>query len=641
MPPAPPKQQTPNLPQALELARELRRKRRLRDAEKILRRLHQLDAAHTGVLHELGMVCAQLRRPAEAEPLIRQALALDPGSIAARADLGFVLAALNRFAEAQEELEKVLAADPGLVGVRNNLGNLLHVQGRNEESVVHFERALALKPASAEIRVNLANALLALGRHEAAIVHLEAALAVAPGTPRTHFMLAGALIALGRHADAEPHYRKAIELKPGYSEAHSNLGLVLASLGRHEDALASFRAALALKPDLAEAHAGSGQQLKILGCIDEARQAFARAVQLAPRRGEHHRGLAELTQFTSGNPQLAAMEALAEGPIPEADLLQLHFALGKAYADIGAHEKAFHHFVGGNALKRRREPYNEAETLGNMARIARVFSRELIAQKAMLGDRSELPVFVVGMPRSGTTLIEQMLASHPRVVGAGERPDIANAVNKLQADAGVPFPELVLSMGERELRGVAADYLAALGPVAPLPMRIIDKMPTNFLFAGLIHMALPGARILHACRDPLDTCVSCFSKLFASGMAFTYDLAELGRYYRGYRALMAHWREVLPPGVMLDVQYEELVTDFESQARRIVAFCGLEWDARCLAFHATQRPVRTASALQVREPVYTNAVGRWQPYAPMIRPLLEALGGGARASVDGRARTTY
>jgi tetratricopeptide (TPR) repeat protein len=639
MPPAPPKQQTPNLPQALELARELRRKRRLRDAEKILRGLLQLDAAHAGVLHELGMVCAQLRRPAEAESFIRRALALD--SIAARADLGFVLAAQNRFAEAQEELEKVLAADPGLVGVRNNLGNLLHVQGRNEESVVHFERALALKPASAEIRVNLANALLALGRHEAATVHLEAALAVAPGTARTYFMLAGALIALGRHADAEPHYRKAIELKPGYSEAHSNLGLVLASLGRHEDALASFRAALALKPDLAEAHAGSGQQLKILGCIDEARQAFARAVQLAPRRGEHHRGLAELTQFTSGNPQLAAMEALAEGPIPEADLLQLHFALGKAYADIGAHEKAFHHFVGGNALKRRREPYNEAETLGNMARIARVFSRELIAQKAMLGDRSELPVFVVGMPRSGTTLIEQMLASHPRVVGAGERPDIANAVNKLQADAGVPFPELVLSMGERELRGVAADYLAALGPVAPLPMRITDKMPTNFLFAGLIHMALPGARILHACRDPLDTCVSCFSKLFASGMAFTYDLAELGRYYRGYRALMAHWREVLPPGVMLDVQYEELVADFESQARRIVAFCGLEWDARCLAFHATQRPVRTASALQVREPVYTNAVGRWQPYAPMIRPLLEALGGGAQASVDGRARTTY
>jgi hypothetical protein len=245
-----------------------------------------------------------------------------------------------------------------------------------------------------------------------------------------------------------------------------------------------------------------------------------------------------------------------------------------------------------------------------------------------MGDHSAVPIFVFGMPRSGTTLVEQIIASHPRAFGADERMDFNRAVGRLVAANGMPmFPDMIGSVTAPQLRALGAAYLAGLQAAAPDAERITDKWPANFIFAGLIHLALPNARLIHVSRDPLDTCLSCFARLFAGPhLSYTYDLGELGRYYRGYEKLMVHWRRVLPQGVMLDVRYEELIADFEPQARRIMAHCGLEWDERCLAFHATQRAVRSASASQVRQPLYTRAVGRWRPYAAMLGPLVEALG---------------
>ena len=233
------------------------------------------------------------------------------------------------------------------------------------------------------------------------------------------------------------------------------------------------------------------------------------------------------------------------------------------------------------------------------------------------------------MPRSGSSLIEQVLASHSRVFGAGEIADFNAAAASLAGPGGAlpkPFPELAAEMTAEQFRRVGSHYVNGLRSRAPAAERITDKTLGNFLFAGLIHLALPNARIIHARRDPVDTCLSCFSKLFASQMSFTYDLAELGRYYRAYDALMAHWRKVLPAGVMLEVQYEDMVADFEPQARRIVEHCGLEWEEACLRFHTTQRPVKTASATQVREPLYRAAVGRSQSYRALLSPLLSALG---------------
>jgi hypothetical protein len=232
------------------------------------------------------------------------------------------------------------------------------------------------------------------------------------------------------------------------------------------------------------------------------------------------------------------------------------------------------------------------------------------------------------MPRSGTTLVEQILASHPKVFGAGELPDIAKAVARLSGTDGAPqgFPEVVSSMTGEQLRQLGASYVSAIQALAPKAERITDKMPNNFRLAALIHLALPNARIIHTRRHPVDTCLSCFSLLFAGDHPYSYDLAELGRYYRAYEALMEHWRDILPEGVMLEVQYEDITADLDAQARQIVAHCGLEWDDACLAFYKTQRPVRTASAAQVRQPIYRTSVGRWRPYKDLLGPLIEALG---------------
>jgi hypothetical protein len=324
------------------------------------------------------------------------------------------------------------------------------------------------------------------------------------------------------------------------------------------------------------------------------------------------------------------LEALARDPsgLAADERIELSFALSKALADVQRHDEAFGHLLAGNALKRARTPYDETATLAGFERIRDAFAPERMRGPEGAGDPSPVPVFIVGMPRSGTTLVEQILASHPAVFGAGELPDLQARIERLTGEpvASPAFAAKAASLSAPALARLGAEYSAGVQALAPEARRVVDKTTANFRFLGLIHRALPNARILHLCRDPVDTGFSCFAQLFAQGQAFTYDLAELGRYYRAFAALMAHWRRVLPREAMLEVRYEAVVVDLEREARRIVAHCGLDWDAACLRFDRTERPVRTASAVQVRRPIYRSAIGRWRPYREGLQPLFEALG---------------
>jgi hypothetical protein len=252
----------------------------------------------------------------------------------------------------------------------------------------------------------------------------------------------------------------------------------------------------------------------------------------------------------------------------------------------------------------------------------------LLVAGASSGDASPLPVFVVGMPRSGTTLVEQILASHPAAHGAGELNDFNVLVDRMAGSRGKAFryPEDSPALTTDQLRALGHAYVEGLRRRAPGAERVTDKMPGNFLFLGLIHLALPRARIIHVLRDPPDTCLSCYSKLFTAEQNFTYDLGELGRYYRKYTELMAHWRDVMPEGRMLEIRYEDVIADLEGSARQLIEHCGLDWDPSCIAFHKSQRPVRTASAAQVRRPIYRTSLGRWRAYEPHLAPLLAELG---------------
>jgi hypothetical protein len=324
------------------------------------------------------------------------------------------------------------------------------------------------------------------------------------------------------------------------------------------------------------------------------------------------------------------MQELAKdvGSLDWQEQIPLHFAMAKMLSDNNDYKRSFDHLLDGNALKRNHTTYDEAATLGAMDNLRAVFTRKLMHANKDIGEPSRVPVFVLGMPRSGSTLVEQLLSSHPDVFGAGEIPDFVNAAVEVGGPnlEALHFSEDASGTFGKQLRQIGASYLERIGRAAPKATRIINKMPDNFRLVGLIHLALPNARIIHTCRDPVDTCLSCFSTLFAGNLPFTYDLEELGRYYRSYDALMAHWRDVLPPNVMLDIQYEDLVDDYEGQARHIVAHCGLDWDERCLNFHQTERPVRTASAVQVRQAIYKTSVGRWHQYESSLAPLLSTLG---------------
>jgi len=508
-----------------------------------------------------------------------------------------------------------------------------HQSGDLANAVDLYGRVLLLKPALADVHFNRGIALAILGRLGDAEQSLRSAIALRPQFPDAFSALGNTLRLQGRLSDGETACRLAIALKADHAEANSNLGHALRDQGRLIEAETALRRAVALQPNFAEAYNDLGATLKELGRLDEARLAVEQAVRLMPRNPVHFLNLGELREFAAGDPYFSALQELAKSStsLPAKQKTELHFALAKAYDDVGQCDESLQQLLAGNALKRRHVAYDETAASDQFKHIQTVFTPELMRTFQGAGEPSSVPVFVVGMPRSGTTLIEQILASHPQVFGAGELPNLRDAIASI-GPAGArasSFPEPMPNISREELRRLGSRYVSEITALAPAARRIIDKMPSNFLFAGLIHLMLPHARIVHVVRDPFDTCMSCFSKLFTSGQNHTYDLAELGRYYRGYQALMEHWRRILPPGRILNVRYEDVVGDLESQARRIILHCGLAWNARCLAFHETERPVRTASAAQVRRPLYSGSIKRWQGDEPLLRPLRAALSGEA------------
>ena len=569
---------------AFETAVLLHGQNRLTEAEAQYRAVLTGVPAHAGALHRLGLLCIQTGRIGEAEPLLRRAAAAAPDAATIRHHLALLLLKTGRAAEALGEAQAALAHGPDFADAWNTLGLAQAALGHEDEARAALERAQLLSPRDPNIAESLGEVALRQDEPAAAL----------------------------------PHFDKALTLKPGMTPALIGRSEALAGLDRHDEALAAAEEAVARDPRYAAAQRNLGAVLKQMGRMAEAETAFARAVQLAPDMPSYHRALGDMRRYTAADPRLAALESLAarEAELAEVQKVELQFALFKAYDDLGAYGAAFAHLARGNALNRQRLPYDEAALQRFFAALMRNFAAATVRQTS--DNKAALPIFIVGMPRSGTSLVEQILASHPAVFGAGERTWIGALAGELLPD----YPdnitaEAVAALGRR--------YLARLQALAPNATRITDKLPANFRHLGLIHRALPGARLIHIRRDPRDTCFSCYSKLFRNGLNFAYDQRELGRYYKAYERLMAHWRAVLPKGILLEVEYERLVAEFETQCRRIVDFCGLAWDERVLRFHENARAVRTLSELQVRKPLFSDSIGRWQRYEAFLGPLLEAL----------------
>ncbi len=598
---------------------------RFGESAKLFRRAIKVDRKSADAHHYLAFALSGQGRHEEAIERYEIALAIKPDLAEAHNNLAHSLQTLCRLEEATAHYEKALAIKPDYPEARNNLGIVAQALGRSADAMAHYEAALALRASYPDAHKNLGNLLGTAGRYEEAAAHYETVLIATPNDWEAHVALGNMLCWLDRPDEAIARYEKALGCNPAAVEAHNGLGGALHMLGRSEEAILHHRRALAIKPTDADAYNRLGSALQALGKLGEANFAFEKA--MAPNKVGGSWNLANSIRFAPGDLRLMRMQELARdaGSLTAEERSELYFSLGKAYGDLGDHQQSFQYLLKSNSLKRGTIGYDEATTLGRLERTRTAFEAALMRDKAGRGDPSAVPVFIVGMPRSGTTLIEQILASHPKVFGAGELRAMANLAERVTGPGGMVLPEAAAAMSDDDLRRLGGDYLRAARRLAPTAERITDKMPGNFVLAGLIHLALPNARIIHVCRDVRDTAFSCFSLLFGRGHEFTYDLAELGRYCGAYRRLMDHWRDVMPD-VMLEVNYEEVVADLEAQARQLIAHCGLEWDAACLEFYRTERSVRTASANQVRQPVYQSSLGRWRVHEEQLQPLLEALG---------------
>ncbi|MFB3063360.1 MAG: TIGR02466 family protein [Gammaproteobacteria bacterium] len=448
-----------------------------------------------------------------------------------------------------------------------------------------------------------------------------------PDEHRALHMLARIAFADGRMADAADYLQRAQALAPDTAQYHAELSEVLHSLQWQEESAAELYKAIDLGLDNEQIYTQLGVTLSDMGDFEKAQEAFLRAVDNPETLGSAYYGISMISGFEQQHELVEKMrEALNRTDLPDRELGNLHFALGNACNSNNDYDQAFHHYTEANLKRRQGLPFTLETERINTSRIIRNFTPELFEKFEGCGNPSELPIFIIGMPRSGTTLVEQIIASHPQVHGAGELNDLWRTVEQITSflPPGAQLPENIDQVKPEAWEFIGGQYVKTITQRSWDALRISDKLPFNYTLAGIIHLMLPKARIIHCRRNPLDTCISCFTTSFGSDRGFTRDLHELGGTYRTYQDLMEHWHKVMP-GRILDVVYEDLVEHTEEQTRNLIAHLGLAWDDACLEFYKNERRVSTSSLVQVRQPVYKTSVERWRRYEKHLAPLINAI----------------
>jgi tetratricopeptide (TPR) repeat protein len=523
--------------------------------------------------------------------------------------------------EALHALQQAARRLPGDSVAQLNLANAWARAGRLEDAEASYGAALTLRPDFAEAHANLAELQLEQGRFEQAVASLRRAVALKPEFAEAHMALAGALRSIGHLDAAASGYRRVLELQPEFAPAHVELATVLRLQRRGPDAERSCRRALEIDPKSSAALAVLAELRADAGQFTQAEELYRRIIASDENALDSWAALTRLRRMSDVDAEwLATAERLLAAPRPARRELPLRYAIGKYFDDVGDFDRAFEHYRRANALSVQSGPPHDRALLSRAVDlIIRTQDRDWIARKQAAGHLSARPVFIVGMLRSGTTLAEQILASHPQVFGAGELTFFGVKAAAVFAHAAVAGCDLDFS--EADLRGLAEGYIDLLQGLSADAARVINKFPTNFLFVGLIGALLPRARIIHMQRDPRDTCLSIYFQQFEPVNTHANDLHDLAHYYGEYQRLMRHWSATLSNDTLLHVPYEGLVQDPEAWSRRMLEFIGLEWDARCLDFHRSERSVVTASRWQVRQGISKSSVGRWRRYEKHLGPL--------------------
>lgn len=550
-------------------------------------------------------------------------------SIANQLQQALQLEAAGQADAAAQIYQQILNANPNVPAAWHALAVLVFNSGNLQQAFEMFANAVRLEPNNAMYHRNLGEISRRLGKLDQARLCGEAACKLAPKDVDAHYNLGLVYTDSGETTKAVQAYKKALKLNPKHGLSWNNLGSALEQQGDKKAALKAYEKAVALNAEHAEAQNNAGAIYSEQGKLDEAKTSFAAAIKARPSFVESHYNLSSLKTYTPDDPHLAMLEgvhAQREQLTPHARI-RYDFALGKALDDIGQYDRAFAAYDEGNRIQHALLPMDEARADALLDAILQTFTTEFFKERARwpgAKPRGKTPIFIVGMPRSGTTLLEQILCSHKSVFGAGELTELNEVITEATgASADQSFVPGVVSLSKEQVKKIGDQYIERVWKLSPDSKYITDKMPANFFYLGLIHLALPNAKIIHAMRDPMDSCFSCFSRLFNDTMEFAYDQGTLGRYYRRYMTLMRHWHKVLPEGTILDLPYEDMVADTEGQARRVLKFVGLPWDDKCLEFYKNDRLVKTASVAQVRKPIYKTSVARWKHFARHLQPLLE------------------
>ena len=554
------------------------------------------------------------------------ALAANPDSVPVLLATGAILFQMGNSPDAAQHLDKAVRLDPSHVIAHNILGLALATMGQMAPAREQFQKAVKIRPDYADAQFNLGLSYAVEKRWDEAAAAYVSGIRAAPSNPDGYARLFQVMSAKGALEEAEQTAARWVKCAPGQPEPLVERARVLTVLGRYDEADVCYDEALKANSGHVEATAGKAELLERKGDTDAAWE------RVSPLTGPDIKNATAAFVFGSLSHRIDRQDealSLIKRAIIEGwdggQTVRLHHKAGEMLDRMGDFNQAFSHFRSGNNLaKQATEPYDPAAHTGWIDRVIQTFTPELMTKRERPSDASEVPIFIVGMPRSGTSLVEQIIASHPQAYGAGELPHIKRLSRRVEEMSGAAFPECMSGLDANTLDELAAGQLAVLEQMAPNAGRVSDKMPHNFLYLGLIAMLFPGARIVHTMRDARDTCLSCYTQSFPA-LSYTCDLSHLGHFYGQYLRLMDHWRTVLPIP-MLDLSYEELVADQEPMSRKLIDFLGLEWDEACLSPHKTKRQVTTASYEQVRRPVYQGSVARWRRYEQHLKPLFSALG---------------
>ncbi len=633
-------------------------------AEEVLKRLLEKQPRHVGALLRLAQLYLGQNRPDEAEPLLQTAIEEAENNPEAHFILGNLRRLQGKEQQAIDEYQRAIKSNPGYADAYLNLGLLAAGHGQYEQAEKFLRKAKDLAVAPSHLLlVSLGMVLYELEQFQPALDCLREALKMKPHLAITYnqaglifertggfaraidfFNKAIALnpnladayynrgIALAkamRHDESIASYRKAIEINPKFDKAHNNLGYMLIETGDMDGAEAAIKQALELRPDYEAAHNNLGIVLRQKGDLAGGNTCFQRALELNPEYAEAHRHLAVSTKYSKKDMSHAKQleELVAGGKLSTERRMHAKYALGKIYDDCGMYEKAFEAFHEANEIRKTMFPFDVERHHEIVSQIISTFSADFFDKRQGFGFDDETPVFIVGMPRSGTTLVEQIISSHPKAFGAGELGAIRGLEGAVARElrSETPFPMVSRLIDRKTAGDIGQGYVKHLRTHSTDASRITDKMPDNFLSVGFIKLILPKAKIIHCRRDPRDSGLSIYFQCFTFGNGYAYDLQTIGQYYNEYDRIMQHWKS-LKNIEILDVQYEEMIENQEAMSRRLIDFVGLEWDKKCLSFHKTSRVVKTASVDQVRRPLYKSSVARWRPYEQWLGPLLETVG---------------